>query len=142
MGLVEEILGYTLQELAISFWAVKLTNGEWVCNANNIFDEGKNCYRFMNWENDIIANGEHKNITELWLFCPPSRALPDGATAHMLITRPCTAFQVKRGRGKEQKHIIGRRDDDQGHCTCFIWDSAQGSLTAETTTLDHLGVTL
>ncbi|SRR6266487_4173021 len=142
MGLVEDILGCTLQELATSFWAAKLTSGEWVCNVNQYFDEGKKRYRFMNWENDIIATGEHKNITELWLFCPPSPTLPDGETAHLIITRPCTAFQVKRGRGKEQTHIIGRLDDDAGHCTCFIWDAAQGSLTGETTTLEHLGVTL
>jgi hypothetical protein len=91
-----------------------------------------------------VATGDCKDIIELWLFCPPSQTSPLGNTARLPITQPGSAFQFKiathdtagiggPGLRTLQAHIIGRVDDAEGNCTCFIYDPVQdGLLTPET----------
>lgn len=146
MELAEEILGYPLHKLMSAFWAAKFTNGEWMCNANTVRDIEGDGYRFVQWKQDIVDTGEQKNITELWLFCPPHPSHPDGCTAHLSMTRPGTAFQFyiteqanKRGKRPIQASVIGRVDDADGKCTCYAWDKALGLLTPEYTMTDPDG---
>lgn len=152
MGLVEDLLGCPLLEITNSYWAAKLNIGgdrtEWVCEARKVHDFRKGQQRALDWMDDIVATGDHKKIVELWLLCPPSRTSPLGNTARLPITRTSSAFQFKiathdnagiggPGMRTQQAHIIGRVDDEQGNCTCFVWDPIQqGLLTPETTLYD------
>lgn len=146
MELAEEILGSPLHRLMSAFWAAKLTNGEWVCNANTVRDAETNGYRFIQWKLDIVDTGDQKNITELWLFCPPHPSARNGCTAHVSITRPGTPFYLpiteppnKRGKRPIQANVIGRVDDTYGNCTCYAWDKVLGLLTPEYTMTDPDG---
>lgn len=150
MALVEELLGCPLQTIDRSYWAAKLNTGEWVSEARFVHDWRKGEQRRIDWMDDLCATGDCKRITELWLLCPPSRTSPLGNTARLPITRPGSAFQFKiamhdspgvvgPGIRTQQAHVIGRVDDEEGNCTCFVWDIVQdGLLTPETTVLDPM----
>lgn len=143
MTLIEELLGCPLLEITRSYWAAKLHTGEWVSEARTVHDWYKGEPRQIDWYLDVVATGDHKRITELWLFCPPNKTSPTGNTVRMPITRPCTAFQFKvttydspmlsPGIRTLQAQVIGRVENDAGDCTCFIWDEVEdGLLTPET----------
>lgn len=150
MGLIEKLLGCPLQALTRSYWAAKLNTGEWVSEARTVHDWRKGEQRQIDWMDDIVATGDCNKIVELWLFCPPSPTSRFGNTARLPITRPGSAFQFKvathdtagiggPGTRTLQAHIIGRVDDAEGNCTCFIYDTVQdGLLTPETPIYDHL----
>ncbi len=143
MGLVEELLGCSLLEIDRSYWAVKLNNEEWVCEARvktNVYSGEE---RQFDWSNDLVANRDVNHIKELWLLCPPSRTSPLGNTARLDIEAPKTAFQFKVTHVDSTiaetvrnlpYHIIGRVDDAvTGDCTCFIFDPVQGGLLTTST---------
>lgn len=143
MALIEDLLGCPLLEITRSYWAAKLNTGEWVSEARTVHDWYKGEPRNIDWYLDVVATGDHKRITELWLLCPPNKTSPIGNTALMPITRPSTAFQFKisthdspvigPGTRTLQAQIIGRVENEAGDCTCFIWDEEQdGLLTPET----------
>lgn len=147
MGLTEELLGCPLDHLVRSFWAVKLSTGEWVSEARVKFDIYTGEYRYFDWSNDLVATGDVKKIKEIWLFCPPGKHAPMGNTAHIPIIEPGTAFQFKVGMVDSnivvssksvQAHVIGRIDNKEtGDCTCFIYDPIEdGLLTPETEIYD------
>lgn len=149
MGLVEELLGCSLLEITRSYWAAKLNTGEWVSEARMVHNWRTGEQRHLDWYLDIVATGDHQRVQELWLLCPPSRTSPLGNTARLPIVRPGSAFQFKiathdspiigDGVRTLQAHIIGRVDDAEGNCTCFIWDPVQdGLLTPETPIYDPL----
>lgn len=147
MTLLQELLGCTLLELDRSYWAVRLTTGEWVCEARIKTDVYKGVERHFDWSNDLVATGDVDRITQLWLLCPPSKTSPLGNTACLDITEPGTAFQLKLATVDSnivgsvklpQAHIIGRvTNKETGACECFIWDEyEQGLLTPETMIYD------
>jgi len=148
MGLIDKLLGCPLLEITRSYWAAKLNTGEWVSEARFVHDWRKGEKRRIDWMDDIVATGDCKRITELWLLCPPSGTSPMGNTARLPITRPGSAFQFKvathdtagiggPGRRTQQAHIIGRVENADGDCTCFIWDPIQdGLLTPESKIYD------
>lgn len=143
MGLVEELLGCSLFEIDRSYWAVKLDNEEWVCEARVKTDVYTGEERFFDWSNDLVANRDVNHIKELWLLCPPSKTSPLGNTARLDIGAPKTAFQFKMTHVDSTiaetirnlpYHIIGRVDDVvTGDCTCFIFDPVQGGLLTTST---------
>lgn len=149
MGLVEDLLGCPLQAIDRSYWAVRLSTGEWLCEARTKTDLRTGMERFFDWSNDLVANGDVLKIRELWLLCPPSRTSPLGNTARLDITEPGTAFQLKiatidssivASSRTVQAHIIGRIDNKEtGECTCYIWDTVQDGLcTPETMIYDPM----
>ncbi len=153
MSLITELLGCPLLEITRSYWAAKLNAGgdasEWVCEARMVHNWRKGEQRQIDWMDDIVATGDCRKVTELWLLCPPSRTSPLGNTARLPITRPGSAFQFKiathdtaiigPGVRNQQAHVIGRVDDTEGNCTCFAWDIVQdGLLTPETTVYDPI----
>lgn len=145
MGLVEELLGCSLLSINRSFWAVKLSTGEWICEARMILDKG--IVRPFDWSLDLVGTGDTSRIVELWLLCPPSPTSPLGNTARMVIDESGTAFQFKVTQvdttivttcSYPQAHVIGRVvNKETGACECFIWDEKQqGLLTPETRIYD------
>lgn len=149
MGLVEELLGCSLLQIDRSWWAVKLNNGEWICEARVKTDLYRGVERHYDWSNDLVADGDVLRIKELWLLCPPSRTSPLGNTARLVITEPGTAFQFKISHADSsvvttyrsmQAHIIGKvTNKENGDCECFIWDPIQnGLLTPDTMIYDPL----
>jgi hypothetical protein len=150
MALVDDLLGCSILEIVRSYWAAKLSTGEWVSEARFVHDWRKGEKRSIDWMDDIVATNDHKKITELWLLCPPSHASPMGNTARLPITRPGTAFQFKTstydsriaGRGIRtlQAHVIGRVENEEGDCTCLAYDPVEGGLvTPETRAYDKFG---
>lgn len=151
MSLIYELLGCSLLQIKRSFWAAKLSTGEWVSEARFVHDFRKGEQRRIDWMDDICATGDCKLITELWLLCPPSKTSPLGNTARLPIVRASSAFQFKvathdtygvvgPGVRTLQAHIIGRVDNAEGDCTCFIWDPVQdGLLTPETPIFEREG---
>lgn len=150
MSLIYELLGCPLQMITRSYWAAKLNTGEWVSEARFVHDFRKGEQRRIDWMDDICATEDCELITELWLLCPPSKISPLGNTARLPIVRPGSAFQFKvathdthgvvgPGVRTLQAHIIGRVDNAEGDCTCFIWDPVQdGLLTPETPIYDPI----
>lgn len=147
MGVAEDFLGCPLQMITRSWWAVRLNTGEWVCEARVKTDVYKGIERHFDWSNDLVACGDVNRITQLWLFCPPSKTSPFGNTAHLDITEPGTAFQFKVAMADSniamtsrslQAHIIGKvTNKETGECDAFIWDDVQqGLCTPETEIYD------
>lgn len=147
MGLVDELLGCPLLEITRSYWAVKLTTGEWVCEARVKTDLYKGIERHFDWAADLVGNEDVLKITELWLLCPPSRTSPLGNTARLVITEPGTAFQFKVGNVDSniastsrnlEVHIIGKvTNKENGDCEIFAWDAVQqGLVTPDTEIYD------
>src|SRR5947209_5353471 len=68
-----------------SYWAVKLKDNKgWLQECDG-----------RDWTDDLVANGDVRNIEELWLFAPPNPWSPRGNTARLPITVPGRAFQFK-----------------------------------------------
>jgi len=149
MGLVEELLGCPLLEITRSYWAVKLTTGEWICEARVKTDLYNGTERQFDWSNDLVANEDVLKITQLWLLCPPSKTSPLGNTAYLTIGEPGTAFQFKVATADSnvamtarslQIHVIGKvTNKETGDCDVFAWDDAeQGLITPQTMIYDPL----
>ena len=148
--LASQLLGCSLMDITRSYWAVKLhAPDEWICEARMVTDVLQGRERHFDWSNDLVATGDVRRITELWLLCPPSRTAPLGNTARLPILESGTAFQLKIATvdtslaltaRQQQGHIIGRVVDKlTGACECFIWDEEQqGLLTPETPIYDPL----
>lgn len=147
--LIRQLLGCTLLDITCSYWAAKLNTGEWISEARFVHDWRKGEERHIDWMDDIVATGDSQRIAELWLLCPPSKTAPLGNTARLPITRPGSAFQFKIATHDtplagpaihtQQAQIIGRVDDADGNCTCFVWDLIEGGLlTPETCVYDHV----
>lgn len=143
MQLIHDLLGCSLLEITRSYWAAKLNTGEWVSEARSVHNWRTGEQRPIDWYLDLAATGDCERITEVWLFCPPSQTSPLGNTARLPIERPNSAFQFKvtthdtpivgTGVRTLQAHIIGRVDNEEGNCTCFIYDPIlDGLLTPET----------
>lgn len=136
--LVYQLLGRSLLEIDRSYWAVKLDNDEWVCEARMHTDVYRGVERQYEWYEDIVANGDGAHIKELWLLCPANKLSPLGNTARLPILQPWTAFDFKVNHASsnfvqtwktQEAHIIGRVDDKAtGDCTCFIWDDRYSVL--------------
>lgn len=137
-GLVYQLLGCSLLEIDRSYWAVKLDNEEWICEARVHIDATTGVERHYQWYEDIVSNGDGAHIKELWLLCPANNVSPLGNTARIPIVEPWTAFDFKvahassniaRSWNTQEAHIIGRVDDrGTGDCTCFIWDCRYNTL--------------
>lgn len=147
MGLIEELIGTSLLQLDRSYWAAKLKNETWVCEARLTHENG--VFRNFDWSNDLVATSDVLKIKELWLLCPPGRHSPVGNTARLFIDEPGTAFQFKVGMVDSvisasyrsmQAHIIGKvTNKETGACDCFIWDPVQqGLLTPQTLIFDSI----
>lgn len=144
--LIEELLGCPLSYITRSYWAVKLNNDDWVCEARLKMDLARGEMRLYDWSNDLVSTGDVMQVKELWLFCPPSRTSPLGNTARLPIVEPGTAFQFKvatadsTGTRTVQAHIIGRvTNKETGDCECFIWDTEQDGLCTPETPIFTLG---
>lgn len=150
MSLIYELLGCSLLQITRSYWAAKLNTDEWVSEARTVHDWRKGESRQIDWMDDLVATEDCNKIVELWLLCPPSQTSPLGNTARLPIVHPGSAFQFKvathdtagivgPGIRTMQAHIIGRVDNAEGDCTCFIYDPVQdGMLTPETQIYDPL----
>ena len=132
MGVIEELLGRPLITITRPYWAVKLTTGTWVSEAQTIIDLRKAERRLMDWTNDLVASGDVFKISELWILCPPNKLSPLGNTAMFPISRPGSAFQFKTGtvdsgivwsQQRMQSQIIGHVLNSEGDCECHIWDA-------------------
>jgi hypothetical protein len=131
--LVEELLGKPLQTITRSYWAVKLDNDRWVCEAHTITDLRKGEQRLTDWTNDLVSSDDVLRVKEVWLLCPPNKLSPLGNTAMFPITRPGSVFQFKFGMVDSgiagpsyqhmEGHIIGRVTNEQGDCECYVWDA-------------------
>lgn len=148
MGLIDDLLGKPLIKIDRSYWAVKLHNDQWLCEARMLYDKG--AFRYFDWSNDLVATGDVLKIKELWLLCPPNKFSPLGNTARLMIEEPGTAFQFKVGMVDSniaqsiksmQGHIIGKvTEKETGACECFIYDPIQqGLITPETQMFDSSG---
>lgn len=133
MGIVKSALGAVLSPLLIkhSLWAVKLDNGKFLSERDEVVDAAHGTKRPFDWTLDLIDKGDIHRVRELWLFCPPSKASPLGNTARLPILESGTAFQFKVASLSGffdlekcvESHVIGRVDNKEtGDCTCFIWD--------------------
>lgn len=130
--LVYQLLGCSLLEINRAWWAVRLDNDEWVCEARLHTDVYRGVERHFEWYEDIVANGDGARIKELWLLCPANTLSPLGNTARLPILEPWTAFDFKVSHATsnfvstwkiQEAHVIGRVDNKAtGDCTCFIWD--------------------
>jgi hypothetical protein len=159
MGLIEDLLGCPLQQITRSYWAVKLTTGEWLCEArvtrwiprgdkHRIDSLPHGQERHFDWTLDLVSTGDVKKVTQLWLLCPPSKTSPLGNTARLDISEPGTAFQFKIATADSsiaspatrtlQAHIIGKVIDKlTGTCECYIYDPVEdGMITPETQIFD------
>lgn len=122
-------IGHPLPDRA--YWAVKRKDGTFVCELDEVsnFQHGRHP---LDWTLDIISTGDWRNITELWLICPPTPTSPGGNTARLPIQQPGTAFQLKVGHLNSTlaagnrtlgAQLIGRVTDwESGACECFIFD--------------------
>ncbi len=120
-----------------AYWAVKFKSGKWVCE-RDIVSPFMAPARSLDWTLDIQSTGDWRAISELWLFCPQSKESPFGATAHLPISEPGTAFQLKvatmdsnfaESQRSLQAHIIGRVNNfETGACDCWIYDYVLGAL--------------
>lgn len=136
--LAYQLLGCSLLQLDRSWWAVRLENDEWLCEARMHTDLLRGNERHFEWYEDLVCNGDCLRITELWLLCPPNQLSPLGNTARLPITEPGTAFDFKIAHATSnftetwrtmEAHVIGRVDDKAtGDCTCFIWDDRYSVL--------------
>lgn len=137
--LAYQLLGRSLLDLDRAYWAVKLKNDIWVCEARVKKDEKTGLDRNFEWYEDLVANDDVKDITELWLFCPANKLSPLGNTARIPIIDPYSAFSFKRSHvssnlvhswKQHEFHVIGRVLDKQtGDCFCFIWDDKYQVMT-------------
>lgn len=137
--LVYQLLGCSLLEIDRAYWAVRLDNDEWMCEARLHTDIYKGVERHYEWYEDLVCNGDVMRIKELWLLCPANHLSPLGNTARLPIVEPGTAFDFKLGMASsnivttwksQEAHVIGRVDDKAtGDCTCFIWDYQYQVLT-------------
>src|SRR6266849_2969517 len=93
--LVHQLLGCSLLQITKSYWAVRLDNDEWLCEARVHTDLYRGVERHFEWYEDLVANGDCMRIKELWLLCPPNRLSPLGNTARLPIVEPGTAFDFK-----------------------------------------------
>ena len=136
--LVYQLLGCSLLQIDRAWWAVRLDNDEWLCEARMHTDLYKGTERHFEWYEDLVANDDCLRIRELWLLCPPNRVSPTGNTARIPILEPGTAFDFKVAGASsnfvttsryQEAHIIGRVDDKaSGTCTCMIWDARYDCL--------------
>ena len=146
-NLVYQLLGRSLLAITRSYWAVRLDNDEWLCEARVHTDLYKGVERQFEWYEDLVANGDCMRIKELWLLCPPNVLSPLGNTARLPITEPGTAFDFKVATADssftntwktQEAHIIGRVDNKEtGDCTCFIWDERYSVLCQPYRTNTH-----
>lgn len=137
--LAYQLLGCSILQINRAWWAVRLDNDEWLCEARVHTDLHKGVERHYEWYEDLVANGDCMRIKELWLLCPPNALSPLGNTARLPIVEPGTAFNFKIARASsnfvetwktQEAHIIGRVDDKvTGACACFIWDDRYSLLT-------------
>jgi hypothetical protein len=125
-----------------TYWAAKLSTGAWVCELDHRDDLSHGTRRSFDWSLDLVDTGDVLKITELWLFCPPSRLSPLGSTARLPITEPGTAFQFTFSRvdafgawGKTIQHrIIGRViDKARGECEYVVYDGEVGGMSTPMT---------
>jgi len=131
--LIKELLGKPLQAIDRPYWAVKLDDGRWVCEAHTITDLRKGEQRLTDWTNDLVATDDVSRVKELWLLCPPNRLSPLGNTAMFKIDRPGSALQFKFGTVDSaiagpayksiQGYVIGRVTNTEGDCECHVWDA-------------------
>jgi|SRR5579859_235451 len=143
MGLIEDLLGCPLYDITRPYWAVKLSTGEWICEARLKTDVYRGTERPFDWSNDLVANDDVLKIIQLWLLCPASPRSPFGNTARLTIEEPGTAFQFKVGSVESaivtstktfQAQIIGKvTNKETGDCDVFIWDEIQRGLITPTT---------
>jgi hypothetical protein len=148
MGLIDDLLGCSLQQITRSYWAVKLSTGEWLCEARSTTDLLHGRERYFDWTLDLVATSDVLKIVQLWLLCPPSKTSPLGNTARLDISEPGTAFQFKIATADSaivspatrtlQAHIIGKVVDKlTGACECYIYDPIEdGMITPETQIYD------
>jgi hypothetical protein len=148
MGLIDDLLGCSLQQITRSYWAVKLSTGEWLCEARSTTDLLHGRERYFDWTLDLVATSDVLKIVQLWLLCPPSKTSPLGNTARLDISEPGTAFQFKIATADSaivspatrtlQAHIIGKVVDKlTGACECYIYDPVEdGMITPETQIYD------
>lgn len=109
-----------------SYWKAQLTTGRVLCELNTVSDIRQACTRRMEWLEDLIGSGDLRRVVEISLCTPHGEV-------HLVITRPCTAFQLNCGMlsiyGREKTaQIIGRIDDLEGNCTAAIWDAVEQRL--------------
>lgn len=121
-----------------SYWAAKLKDSTWLTELDTMTDIAHAGKRPFDWTLDVVATGDWARITELWLFCPRTRANPVGSTARLPIAEAGTAFQLKiatlSGLGAMQRtlqaQVIGRvTDKESGTCECFIYDDVMQSMS-------------
>jgi hypothetical protein len=148
VGLIEDLLGCPLQQITRSYWAVKLSTGERLCEARVTTDLLRATERHFDWTLDLVATSDVLKIKELWLLCPPSKTSPLGNTARLDISEPGTAFQFKIAMVDSaiasmvdrsvQAHVIGRvTNKETGACDCYIYDPVEGGMiTPETQIYD------
>lgn len=148
--LVHQLLGCSLLQIDRAWWAVRLDNDEWLCEARLHTDLCKGTERHFEWYEDLVANGDCMRIKELWLLCPPNALSPLGNTAYLPISEPGTAFDFKVASASsnfietwktQEAHIIGRvTDKASGNCECFIWDERYSCLCQPyKTNIHHFG---
>jgi hypothetical protein len=147
--LVYQLLGCSLLQIDRSWWAVKLDNDEWLCEAR-IHTTPTGEIRHFDWTNDLVATGDIMRVKEVWLLCPANKRSPMGNTARMPIVEPGTAFQFKVGSADSdfvtttkqmEGHIIGRvTNKETGACECFVWDARYRFMTRPwKTTVANMG---
>lgn len=115
-----------------SYWRVTLSTGKTWSQLDTVYDplRGKperKYQRPMEWYEDLVATGDVKRISQIWLHSPV------GDVA-LKITEPGTVYQLNAagllldisgsGSGRQRDaQIIGRVDDkEQGTGIAFIWD--------------------
>lgn len=134
------LLGCSILQIDRAYWAARLDNNEWICEARLHIDLYKGTERHFEWYEDLVCNGDCMRVRELWLLCPPNTLSPGGNTARLPIPEPGTAFNFKVASVSsnlvetwktQEAHVIGRVDNKiTGDCTCFIWDERYKMLCA------------
>ena len=141
MALINELLGgRTLVEIDRPYWAAKLDDDRWLCEASTRVDIRAGRCRLVDWTLDLVSTDDLARVRELWLLCPGSKLSPMGNTVRMPILAPYTAFQFKCAlvdatpagavaHSRMAAMLIGRLDDvESGECTCFVWDAQMQAL--------------
>lgn len=120
-----------------SYWAVKLNNGKWLCELDQVNDlqRGK---RNLDWTLDIASTDDWAYVTELWMICPPTAISPTGNIARLPISPAGTAFQFKVGvmdsnfgesLRRPLAQIIGRVvNQETGDAEAWVFDYGAGAL--------------
>lgn len=149
-ALTYKLLGGPLQKISRSYWAIRLKNDVWMCEARIAdIDVRLGKERFYDWSKDVVDTDLVEQIEELWLLCPPNKVSPLGNTARLPITQPRTAFQFKVGSASSnlaethrqvEAQIIGRVINSDGDCECFVWDDFYQCMTELwKTNVDRMG---